>query len=50
MAETFGIPDGAAAPDEGRTYVMDDGELVKIACSFPDMEAALESLRAGNMA
>ena len=33
-----------------KTFVTDDGELIEIACSFPDMDTALKSLRAGNAA
>ena len=50
MAETSRIPDGAAVTYEGRTFVMDDGELVEIACSFPGMETALKSLQADHAA
>ena len=46
MAETLGIPDGAAVTYEGKTYVMDDNELVEIVCSFDDRGATLKSLRA----
>ena len=50
MTRMAGIPDGATVTYKGRTFVMDDGELVEIACSFADMETALKSLRVGNAA
>ena len=47
MAATTTIPDGATIAYGGRTFVMDDGELVEIAGSYPDMETALKALHDG---
>ena len=38
------IPDGTYIERDGKTFVSDDGELVEIACSHPDMETAIEAL------
>ena len=40
------IPDGESIEKDGKTYVSDDGELVEIACSYPDMETAIKALQA----
>lgn len=39
------IPDGESIVQDGKTYVSDDGVLIEIACSYPDMETALAELR-----
>ena len=38
------IPEGATITYEGKNFVMDDGRLVEIACSYPDMETAINAL------
>ena len=39
------VPDGESIEENGKTYVSDDGELVEIACSYPDMETAMKALQ-----
>lgn len=39
------IPDGSSIEINGKTFVSDDGELVEIADTFPDVETALKSLQ-----
>ena len=43
MAATTTVPDGATIAHGGRTPVMDDGGLVEIAGSCPEMETALKA-------
>ena len=38
-------PDGSVIEINGKMFVSDDGELVEIADSFPDVETALKSLQ-----
>ena len=39
------IPDGESLTEDGKTYVSDDGTLIEIACSYPDMETAIKALQ-----
>ena len=44
MTHMAGIPDGATITYKGKTFIMDDVELVEIVCSFDDMKIVLKSL------
>ena len=39
------IPDGESIEKNGKTYISDDGELIEIADSYPDIETALKALQ-----
>ena len=39
------IPDGEIINRDGKTFVSDDGELVEIAETYPNIETALKSLQ-----
>ena len=39
------IPDGESIIKNGKTYVSDDGNLIEIHSSYPDMETALQALK-----
>lgn len=47
MEQNHTVPDGTFLNSENKTFVVDDGELVEIACSYPDMETAIKGLHEG---
>lgn len=38
------IPDGEIIMRDGKTFVSDDGELIEIAHSYPDVETAIDAM------
>ena len=39
------IEDGQLFEANGREYLYDDGEIIEIACSYPDVKTGLAALR-----
>ena len=47
MEQDYTVPDGTFLTAGSKTFMMDEGELVEIVCSYPDMETAIKGLHEG---